>query len=206
MLDPDYRTRISAADALKHPWFSIKKNETTKCFAGVIESLRKYSGYSKLKKKALNMLVWNLSEVDLKNLREKFLELDQQKTGLIMCDDLKECLKKCGCDMPAEELENLTRKVNYKGDAFINYTSFLSATAATQQFFTEEKLWSYFKILDVEKKGHITEKGLKAFLSQRQRLQSLDVAEIMRATDADHDGKITFNDFRDIFVEQKNAG
>jgi len=203
MLDPDYKTRITAADALNQRWFSSKlgKDNNEMCCLNIIGSLKEYSKFTKLKKKALNLLILNICESDLKKMQQVFLELDHNKTGLITCAELKDCLIKGGYEITAEELENLTRKISYNGEAYINYTEFLAATIKAQKFLTEEKLWNLFKALDVEKQGHITETNLKTILSRPNRLFSCEVKEIMKETDRDHDGKITFNEFKEIFKE-----
>ncbi len=178
MLNPDYEKRISAAEALKHPWFNLQKSDTCDCNPQILDSLRRYSGFSKLKKKALNLLARNINEVDLKKFQQAFLELDKEKTGLITCGDLKECLKNGGYTMTAEELENLTRKVNYNGEAFINYTEFLAATVATKQFLTEEKLWSLFKSLDLtQRTSSSTERSGLKHVPSLEKLRSSPTEE-----------------------------
>ena len=199
MLDPDYTKRITAAEALKHSWFATKRGEDQQLDPGIIQALKQYSGYSKLKKKVLNLLVHNINEMDIKRLQAAFLALDKEQTGLITCLDIEACLKKEGYEMRTEELESLTRRVNYNGEAFINYTEFLAATLSAQSFLTEEKLRCLFKYLDVEQRGSITEENLKTVLSGRQRIQSSEVAVIMRDADTNHDGKITFDEFKSIF-------
>ncbi|MDR3547486.1 MAG: protein kinase [Candidatus Pacebacteria bacterium] len=202
MLEPVHTKRITAADALNHPWFQLNKEEHAGAKPWIIQSLKEYSGYSKLKKKALNLLVQNMDELDIKRLQDAFIELDEDHTGLITCSDLKACLKNEGYDMTAEELESLTRRVNYNGDGYINYTDFLAATLSTKLFLTEEKMWSVFRTLDVGKKGCITEQDLKTALGKRKRLQSIELEGIMKDTDRDHDGKITFEEFKWIFRDE----
>ncbi len=202
MLEPNHKARITAAEALNHPWFKANHEAHSEPKPGIIQALKAYSGYSKLKKVALNLLLQNADEADIKRLQESFLDLDKEHTGLITCEDLKACLKNEGYDMPAVELESLTRGVNYNGDEYINYTEFLAATVSTKRFLTEENLRSIFRRLDVEKKGCITEDDLKTMLFKRKRLQSIELDGIMKATDRDHDGKITFEEFKWIFHDE----
>ncbi len=201
MLEPDPKKRISAADALHHTWLchrSLSSDSLATCDPGIIDSLRKYSGFSKLKKRALNLLVQNLTEQDIQKFEELFLRLDTQQTGMITCADLEACLKQEGFTMTAQELEKLTRQVNYEGEAFINYSDFLAATLSAQQFFTEEKLWSLFQTMDTDRNGCITTSDLRTVLCNRKRVFSTELEDIMNG--AGCDGKITFDEFKKVIT------
>lgn len=88
MLVVDPETRINGIEALHHPWFKKHENmekdcEDDKLDPDVIDSLLHYRGVSSLKKAALNMLVKMLDTRELENLREEFLKIDKDGTGLI---------------------------------------------------------------------------------------------------------------------------
>eukprot|EP01022_Parablepharisma_sp_SALTPOND_P005623 TRINITY_DN1230_c0_g1_i1.p1 TRINITY_DN1230_c0_g1~~TRINITY_DN1230_c0_g1_i1.p1 ORF type:complete len:1000 (+),score=80.24 TRINITY_DN1230_c0_g1_i1:84-3002(+) len=202
MLQPDPKKRITAADALKHPWFNCCEEEAETCDLEIISSLKKYSGYSKLRKRALNILVHYIKEKDIMKFQKMFIKLDTNNTGLITCKELQMCLKSEGYDIPAEELEDLAKNVSYEGDAFINYTDFLAATLATQVFFTEEKLWELFKTLDSENKGGITKVDLRKLLYRRKRVPTMELEGIMNLADTNKDGKISFDEFKDVVMSE----
>ena len=162
MLDPNCETRITASDALNHPWFGSSNEEKSNFNSKVMDALKRYSEFSKLKKQVLNLIVKNINDEELKEFQQTFLELDKNKTGMITHNDLEEGLKKSGDEITVKELEELTRKVNYNGDAFINYSSFIAALVATHKFMTEEKIISLFKVLEVEQGICITDDSRKS--------------------------------------------
>ena len=56
MVDP--KKRLSAGEAMKHPWFTTEVSSTPlKIDRVVLERLGSFKGVSKLKKAAMNMLV-----------------------------------------------------------------------------------------------------------------------------------------------------
>eukprot|EP00826_Nyctotherus_ovalis_P029609 TRINITY_DN2344_c0_g2_i1.p1 TRINITY_DN2344_c0_g2~~TRINITY_DN2344_c0_g2_i1.p1 ORF type:complete len:451 (+),score=103.28 TRINITY_DN2344_c0_g2_i1:187-1539(+) len=167
MLDPDYKTRITAAEALKHPWFISKINKNFKCCSGVIEALRKYSEYPRVKKSALKLVVKHMNEEEVKEFRGAFLELDREMDGLLTCSDLEESLGALQNEMTGEQIEELIRRVNFNGEAFINYSSFLAALISTNKLVIEEKLKSLFSALAKEWQG-----DLKTLGPEKQRSRS----------------------------------
>jgi len=195
MLTPNHEMRITAADALKHPWFSSEMNSEVEWNPEVLKLLSKYGEFSDLKKKILNMMVKRVDEADLKELHKIFFELDKKKTGLITYEDLHEYLKKGGHEVTAEELERIMKKANYKGEAFINYSEFIAATIATHQFLTEEKLGYFFKALDIEKQGALNEEMICRVYEEKSIVGKLGSNRIYITNETNND-KITFEDFK----------
>jgi calcium-dependent protein kinase len=91
LLVVDSAKRISAADALEHPWFdavqSVKNHQTLS--AKVIERFRKFNKVSQLKQAAINILVRTLQPSEIRDLREVFEKMDHDGSGTIEADDLK---------------------------------------------------------------------------------------------------------------------
>eukprot|EP00826_Nyctotherus_ovalis_P016295 TRINITY_DN1470_c0_g4_i3.p1 TRINITY_DN1470_c0_g4~~TRINITY_DN1470_c0_g4_i3.p1 ORF type:complete len:460 (+),score=131.30 TRINITY_DN1470_c0_g4_i3:102-1481(+) len=182
MLDTNFETRITAADALEHPWFKLEAGNETECNPELLKQLSKYGEFSDLKKKILNLMVKGTNEADLKDSQKVFFELDKNNTGLITCKDLHVYLKKGGYEVTAEELERITKKANYKGEAFINYSEFIAATIATQHFLTEEKLWSFFRRMEVKKQGILNQVALERALESKSTVMNIGAVSYTHLT------------------------
>ena len=150
MLNPNFGERITASEALNHPWFKSIIGTSSLCNTSIIEALQKYSEFPESKKDFLGLIVKNSTDVDLKEYQEVFLELDKKKTGVISSTDLEEALNVTGNKLAKKELEELIRKINPRGDTFISYSEFLAALIATKKFLTEERLKSIFKLVEFE--------------------------------------------------------
>ena len=96
MVEKDPAIRISAKDALNHPWFTSSKDTNTECNPEVIKSLKRYGEFSDIKKKILNLLVKSIDSADLREIQKVFSDLDKERTGLITCENLKEYLEASG--------------------------------------------------------------------------------------------------------------
>lgn len=83
----------------------------------------------------------------------------------------------------------------------INYTEFITAAVQIDQILNEEQLWSLFKKFDVDNTDYITTENLmEAFHRQgRQRVNQTELEEIIKLHDIEKNGKIDFNEFREIF-------
>lgn len=140
MLDPDHKTRITAAEALKHPWFTSRTTRAAISYSGIIEALRKYSEFSKDKKNELELVVKHMSEEELNEFRRTFLELDKEMNGLLTSSDLEEILNGTQDEISGKEMEELIRRINLNGQAFINYSSFLAALISTDKLLRGENI------------------------------------------------------------------
>jgi len=96
LIDPDPRRRLTAAEALAHPWFSSAPKssaEAVKIDKEVLMRLKEYHGESKLKKAALHVLVKKADHQEMLALNEQFFKLDKDHTGVLHASELKAALK-----------------------------------------------------------------------------------------------------------------
>ena len=83
LLVVDSKKRLSAQEALKHPWFDkfehhVKKgSEEDKLDPALFENLKNYKGVSTLKKAALNLLVKMVDSKEIEKLRAAFVKIDK---------------------------------------------------------------------------------------------------------------------------------
>ncbi|CAK0855536.1 unnamed protein product [Prorocentrum cordatum] len=87
LLDKNPRTRLSAAQALRHSWFEDGKpsafGNKEVLSVSIFDGLMKYQAYNKLKRAVLQLLTRELSEFQIQELRNKFMGLDTQGDGLL---------------------------------------------------------------------------------------------------------------------------
>lgn len=150
MLEPSYAKRITAVEALRHPWFTKRSADRLSCNVAVLEALQRYSEFPEVKKNILGIIVRNIEDIELKEYQQMFLELDKTKTGLITSQDLESALSTAESRTTRKELEELIKKVNQRGLDFISYSEFVAALIATRGFLTEERLSGVFKIIEQE--------------------------------------------------------
>ena len=159
VVDPEQR--LSASEALKHPWFTKDGiPQQHKIDKEMFERLRDFRGVSKLKKAAMNMLVKMADQNSIEDLQEKFRQIDKDGTGLIAADDLQEALKNSDLHIPDSEIQKIVAEVDFFGNKKINYTDFLVATMDVKSFLDDQKLQAVFNIFDTQGKGVITKENI----------------------------------------------
>ncbi|KAH1194560.1 CDPK-related kinase 1 [Glycine max] len=90
LLNKDYRKRLTAAQALSHPWLVNHCDDVKIPFDMIIHKLVKtYICSSSLRKSALGALAKTLTLVQLAYLREQFNMLGPNKSGLISMQNFK---------------------------------------------------------------------------------------------------------------------
>jgi calcium-dependent protein kinase len=80
--------RITAEEALQHPWFSNQIHDELKLDPGIIHQLRKYRAKSKMQKEAMSVMVKYMDFNELGELRQIFHKLDHNGTGTITSAEL----------------------------------------------------------------------------------------------------------------------
>lgn len=94
LLNKDYRKRMTAAQALCHPWLRDGQEVKLPLDMMVYKLIRAYLGSSSLRKSALRALAKTLTPSQLYYLREQFGLLAPNKSGYISLQNLKTALAK----------------------------------------------------------------------------------------------------------------
>jgi len=157
------RKRLSANEALDHPWFKEHHAKDVKIGgidADVLKRLQSFKGVSKLKKAAMNMLVKMADQNSIEELRLEFVHIDKDRTGLISAAELKQAIKASNIDIPDDQVEQIIDEVDYFGNGKINYTEFLVATLDVKMFMDDNKMQAIFNQFDTDGSGVITKDNI----------------------------------------------
>ena len=106
------------------------------------------------------MLVKMADQNEIENLREQFVALDKDKSGMINADELKLAMKSSSVDIPDVKIDKIIDEVDYFGNGKINYTEFLVATLDVKSFLDNEKLKAVFNQFDTDGSGVITRQNI----------------------------------------------
>ncbi|XP_072975405.1 CDPK-related kinase 1-like [Typha angustifolia] len=94
LLNKDYRKRMTASQALSHPWICGTQEVKIPLDIIVFKLIRAYISSSSLRKSALRALAKTLTVTQLSYLREQFGLLGPNKSGYISLQNLKTALLK----------------------------------------------------------------------------------------------------------------
>ncbi|KAJ7565437.1 hypothetical protein O6H91_02G060900 [Diphasiastrum complanatum] len=95
LLAKDPHTRLTASQALSHPWVREGGNASEiPLDISVLSNMREFVKYSRLKQLAFRALASTLDSGELANLRDQFDAIDIDKSGTITFEEIRQALAK----------------------------------------------------------------------------------------------------------------
>lgn len=212
LLNVNPKKRISAQQALDHPWFESFKKKLQVETPGkkpsqdidinILNMLKNMKNPNRLKKEILKVFINRLSEKDIINIKTAFQTIDYNNTGSITCNELMIVMKNNGFHQSEEEIELIIKKINGNEGNFsdglmlVNYTDFIAATLDSKIFFNQQKLWNLFKYFDVQNNNYVTVEDLKEVIARGGRkLPMAELKKMIAENEKIVGGKIYFEDF-----------
>lgn len=193
----DPEKRISASEALEHPWFKkfAKGEKVKKSLASkALSNLKNFRAEQKLKQATLAFIVSQcLTKEETDKMEEIFAAMDKNNDGMLSKQEISEGYEEhFGIPIDDEELDKIFSAIDTDGSGAIDYSEFLMATMNEQQLMSKEKLKQAFKMFDKDNSGTISKQEI------RDALGNLDeeVADKMISeVDDNGDGEISFDEF-----------
>jgi len=197
LLTIDPKQRITAEDALKHPWFEVEeaKRPLPTIDSDVYESLRKFAKFPELKRVAMEVIAFTLDHDEIKNLTDAFESLDTDGNGYITFPTMMKALQEKH-KMPEEEARYLFDALDEDRTGKIHVNEFVAACLEEKYHQDERYLFDAFMAMDKGNSGFITVEDLRKLLGRSitpQRAEQL----LKEAELNDHQGdhKISYQEF-----------
>jgi len=200
LLKMNPKDRHTAEQCMNHVWIKEKapKAKNVPISSNFVDNLRGFRSQNKLKKAALHIIAGELSDSQIKNLRETFQSLDENGDGLLTSAEMRDGLEKAGLkDIPAD-LQDIMKNVDADGSGVIDYTEFLAATLDKKLYMAEDMCWRAFGVFDQNGDGKISVKELQEVLKDSEvsnLVGNQSAHDIMKQADKDGDGTIEFEEF-----------
>ncbi|KAF2298001.1 hypothetical protein GH714_006926 [Hevea brasiliensis] len=118
MLAKDPRKRITAAQALEHPWLK----EDGEASARPIDS----AVLKRKKKLSMKVIAENLSSEEIKGLKQMFHNMDTDGSGTITYEELKVGLARLGSKLTEAEIKQLMDAADVDNSGTIDYVEFIT--------------------------------------------------------------------------------
>ncbi|KAL9689640.1 hypothetical protein QQ045_010028 [Rhodiola kirilowii] len=199
LLVKDPRARLTAAQALSHPWVREGGDASEiPVDISVLNNMRQFVKYSRLKQFALRALASTLDEEELADLRDQFDAIDVDKNGVISLEEMRQALAK---DLPFKlketRVKEILQAIDSNTDGMVDFSEFVAATLHVHQMEEHNsEMWQQrskaaFEKFDLDKDGFITPEELKQQMGLKGSLNPL-----LEEADIDRDGKISLPEFR----------
>ncbi|XP_021274833.1 calcium-dependent protein kinase 28-like isoform X2 [Herrania umbratica] len=199
LLVKDPQARLTAAQALSHPWVREGGNASEiPVDISVLNNLRQFVKYSRLKQFALRALASTLNEEEIADLRDQFDAIDVDKNGSISLEEMRQALAK---DLPWKVKESrvleILQAIDSNTDGLVDFTEFVAAALHVNQMEEhdsdkwQQRSQAAFEKFDVDRDGFITPEELRMHTGLRGSIDPL-----LEEADIDKDGKISLSEFR----------
>jgi len=184
--------RLSAADALKHPWITGEAHSDIA--EDVLFSLATFGTSNQLKQLIVKTVAQNLDRKHRKEYESQFMMLDLNNDGVLDADELAQTLQKW--KIPAAEAERRARdtvhQISGAEDRPINKLDWNHSNVA-KLLSSDHLIERQYKKLDVNEDGLISAQDLMSIFEDIERKK---IEEIIAEVDTDQDGQINFAEFK----------
>ncbi|EWS71123.1 calmodulin-domain kinase (macronuclear) [Tetrahymena thermophila SB210] len=201
MLNYEYENRISAEEALQHPWFKQINQKLSKQVLKVnLSKLKLFQAQSQLQRAAMSFIVSHLiSEKEKEEFSQTFKQLDENGDGQLSKAEIMNGYKKVfGKNISEEEVNKIFDQIDVNQSGFIDYTEFITAVIDDSVFIEDEKLRKAFSLFDKDGDGYITQQEIQNVLGVGMDFDSETWTKIVAEVDENGDGQVSFEEFKKI--------
>lgn len=203
LLNVDVNKRLTAREALQHPWLSeVDTKIPQEIDKSVVSSMRKFARSSAIRRAALTVIAHSLTTKEIKHLSDLFLALDRSHEGTIRPRELREILRE-GRITDEDEIQQIFDSMDTNHDGEITFNDFVTAMLTAKLTFNEAMVKAAFEKFDLDKSGYITVANLWAIFEERMGYE--EVIELMRQHDRDQDDLIDYNEFKAIVKKSSSV-
>ena len=201
LLNKDFKKRISAKDALKHPWFKMNTTQTVinnKIFSqnnkNIINRMANFVKENRLKQAVLKFIT---TQFDLKKEEEQmahlFKQFDKDQNGIITQNEFKTQLIHIYGENVAEELtKKIFHNIDVDGSGEISYNEFITAIINNEKVVTLDRLSKAFKLFDKDNSGKLSIEEIKNVFGGDEESWK----KIFEEVDINKDGEVDFEEFK----------
>ena len=202
MLSFNPKDRFTAEQALNHVW--IRKTAPKAIDAPLeqahVDNLKNFRHQNKLKQAALHIIAQQMPDSEISNLKNIFTAIDKNGDGSLTVAEIMDGIEKSGMrvEQLPFDLKEVIASIDSNASGVIDYTEFIAATLEKKKYMREDRLWSAFKVFDIDGNGTISKAELHKILNGggiTNSEQSKNLDKLIEECDIDGDGEISFDEF-----------
>ena len=214
LIEPDVDKRLSAFEALKHPWFkkyngrALFENFEYEDIVEYINNLLNFKSGNKIRDYVMAFLVHNLPlSEDSTMILKVFRYFNTSGTCLLLKEELQNGLELFFENINSDEInknfdiDELFLILDLNNQGYIEFEEFLRACIDKKYLLTKRNLKYAFKFIDKDKSKLINvEKIMNAFEIEGNKFTEAAFNSILIQVDKDGDGYINFKEFEELML------
>ena len=135
-----------------------------------------------------------------------FVQWDTSQDGQLSFDELRENMADISnlFQLSEPDVLKMLQAADTNGDGHVDYSEFLTAAFDKQKLISEPNLVKAFQIFDIDGDGQISPEELQKVFGSGASVSSKGTGvwqQIMAEVDADGDGKISFDEFKNTMFD-----
>lgn len=150
----------------------------------------------------------NLTEEQIEEFKEAFSLFDKDGDGTITTKELGTVLRSLGQNPTQAELQDMINEVDADGNGTVDFPEFLTLVSRKmKETDSEEEIIEAFKVFDKSGSGFISAAELRHVMTNLgEKLTDDEIDEMVREADMDGDGKLNYDDFVSMMMEDGGYG
>ena len=207
LLNQNPDSRISAVEALKHPWLQsvFEQQSDRPFFQRTLTRMLSVRKKPKLKEMFETFLLGQVQKNDSRiSVYEKvFLDFDADRNGVINKEDIILKLRdQIEPDLVFTEAERLLKIIDNDNSGAIDFSEFLRCALEKDTFICKENLHKAFCYFDKNHSDSIEKTELMSWLAEGAIIPMSVIEDLIQAADKNHDGEIDLTEFEDLLLEK----
>ena len=196
LLNPDENRRMSAREALDHPYIQkvVEKSGGSARLVPLLQPLEQMSSFGALKKQSMMAIAFTMNQAQIDMLRECFCEMDKDHSGTLDLTEFSQALNKVMPLAGGEECKKLFASIDQDQNGEISYLEFLAA-AMDKNHLSMKELENAFKLMDVDGNGYLEQEDFEQILGDTSINNKEGIKDMLARADVDGDGKVSYAEF-----------
>ena len=208
LIEPKIKKRITASDALKHPFFTELFDPNSvmienKDLTMLKQFINPINYTSKFHEAVIAFLSANYITVnEERNLRALFRYMDKDGKNAISKEHMKECLEEINITISDKNLDKIFECADDNGSGFIEYQEFIRNACDIKNLLSESNLKNAFHAISGNKET-ITGKDIKNFIFHDSKVHEDTLKEYFEQFGMKYGDTIIFDEFYMMIKKNK---
>ena len=194
LLKKDFKLRISAAEALKHPWLTLNQNENSSEISQALLTLKEFTKDSIAQDSVREFIATQIiSYNDTQYFIENFQKLDSNNDGKITKEELTEHYSKSMSPQDAKiKVDNIFEVADRNKNGSLEFGEFVKGTMKKSSLLSLNNIETAFKLLDKDNNHYLSVEELQFLLGESA---DKTIRQVILEADVNNDGQISFSEF-----------